>query len=75
MVTIQFGEAPPKGVAFEIILDGKTIAGVIHHPWKPGMWMAVTPPKDHRDCGWKRFKTQAGAARYVLRSLQQEAAE
>ena len=51
---------------FEIERDGKPIAGAYPHPRMVGYWLAAVPPKDHRDSGLKRFKTRAGAVRFVI---------
>lgn len=75
MVSIQFGETAPKGVEFEIVVNGASIAAVVHHPRMPGHWMAYARPTSWRSCGMKRFKSHAGATRYVLRAIQPEAAE
>lgn len=59
------GEEP----AYEVVRDGKSIAGAFPHPRIIGWWLAIAPPLDWRDSGMKKFRTRRGAVAFVDRRL------
>ena len=58
---------------YEIVRDEQPIAGAYPHPRILGAWLAVVPPRDHRDSGLKRFKSRRGAVAFVDRRMAQVA--